>query len=222
MDFFTEEELPKIADGWLRKIMASIFLSAAILAIANLETIWREYLHAEVDYKITRPEKKTKAAIHLKLDKVAGDSIDQGFEASLEQDALNDENPFAKLRDLEPVQRILRKGIAHYHRDTYRSSEYQQESGYDLVVYAIQQKDGSASTILAYLERNKILTVHDVGSADDRVSVVVFVVGEGEGSDYALYRNGDAKEQSKLSLAEAETLINRRISAGVPFFSVAR
>ena len=214
--------------GWVRKIFLSLILSTAILAIANLETIWQDYRHAHERLDQASSGIKTRGPLraHLHLGnlipRATVDSPTLSFKNSLEQDELKDENPYLHLASLEPLQEILRKGIGHFQRETYRSSDYQQESGYDVVSYIIQQKDGTVSTVLAFLEQPQKMVVQDVGAPDDRIPFVLFVVGHGAMGSYTSFCNGEQAESSELTMVEAEALISRRISSGVPFFSVSR
>ncbi len=53
--------------------------------------------------------------------------------------------------------------MKHFERTVFRSPDYQGESGYDLVQYEIEHKDGKTSTILAYLDRPELIATRKCG-----------------------------------------------------------
>jgi hypothetical protein len=126
------------------------------------------------------------------------------------------------LSTLDPLQKVMQKGVADFHRETFRSPDYEEESGYDLLSYAIENKDGSKSTIMAYTEKFE----------GKRAVYVVFMIGNGNGNSngnsngdgaaYSFFRGGELIEQTDLTSAEADKLIAQRISQGIPFLSVSR
>lgn len=211
-----------------RKIVASLCLSAGVLAIANIETIWREYHsqdHPETgDFLTANLRSKKRAKLPLEGARPENfKPLQSALSQSLEQDELKDENPFAHLSSLDPLQQIMQKGVAKFHRETFRSPDYQDESGYDLVSYEIEHTDGSKSFVLAYLEKPELSAWRNIGAPDPRLTFVMFMVAGADGnSSYSFFKSGDLIEQSKLTNAEAETLVGSRISEGVPFLSVSR
>lgn len=214
----------KIDFSRARKILGSLCLSAGILALANVETIWQEYHHDELQEN-HQSLKAFRKAQGLKRVQLALNPEPIGYPAghaslsqSLEQDELLEENPFAHLSTLDPLQAIVKKGVVRFERETYRSPNYQQESGYDLLSYVIHQVDGTESTILAYLERAEVGS----STSGERLPFVVFVLTDGNQSKYFFFRSGNLVEQSDLSHAEAQSLVSRRLSSGIPFLSVSR
>lgn len=211
-----------------RRVIGSFCVSAAVLAIANVETIWQEYHRAEIqesgrDLRYVARWRPQKAKVsNLKLPEDVRNPQQTQFNQSLKQDELNDENPFDHLGNLDPLKRIIALGIVKFRRETFRSPDYQQESGYDLLSYSVSQADGSHSTILAYLDRPELNTWHNVGAPDVRIPFVAIVIGGGEQSSYNLYRNGELIEQSLLPGIEAEAIVSHKLSQGVPFMSVSR
>ncbi len=196
----------------LRKAALSLCLSAGFLGIVNIETIWQEYHHASLqeNYQLL---KAPAHQAHKILSLPQSNPLQAELAHSLEGDELHEENPFARLSSLDPLEQIMQKGILHFHRETYRSPDYHEESGYDIVSYNIEQNDGSKSTILAYLER---------GVGDVRIPFVVIMLSSEKGSSYSFFRSGDLVEQSDLTAAESQALISRRLTGGIPFLSVSR
>lgn len=216
-----------------KKIMVSFCLSAAVLAIANVDTVWQSRLH-QSDYNPARMASRQKfrrrlaeaapaTAAAAAAAKAAPDQHQlaqvQNLNNSLSRDEIADQNPFANLSTLDPLTAIMNKGIIKFQRQAYRSPAYRDEAGYDLVEYEIEHPDHSKSTIMAYLERP---LVDDPSAAPERVPVVMIVRADGDHTQQTLYRDGNLMEQTELSLADAQRLVAQKLNAGVPFFSVAR
>ncbi|MGZ3721437.1 MAG: hypothetical protein ACXVA9_00820 [Bdellovibrionales bacterium] len=214
----------------LRKGAVTVSVSAGCLAIANVETIWQEYHsrdHQETNRFVGTQAGSGKGKSPVKLaipseGQVAYKPLQSALSQSLEEDELQDGNPFAHLSTLEPLQKIMQKGVAHFHRETFRSPEYHEESGYDLLSYEIEHTDGSKSGVIAYLEKPEAETSTAVGGPDGKVVFVVFMVANGPNSSLSFYRGGDLVEQSELSTSEVQTLVSHRLSQGIPFLSVSR
>ena len=148
--------------------------------------------------------------------------LQSALSQSFEQDELNDMNPFTHLSSLEPLHQIMVKGVSRFRRATLRSPDYQDEGGYDLLSYEVEHNDGAKSSILAYLEKPDPTMWRNVGAPDQRIPFVIFMVSEGDHARYFFFRNGDLIEQSEMSASDAQALIARRMSLGIPLLSVAR
>jgi len=204
----------------IQKGLVGICLFAGTLAIVNMETIWQEYHrdeHTEINrFLIRRDQKIPSSFSSAQRTKEKEDGtfkpLQSGLSQSLEDDELLDENPFAHLSTLDPLQKLTQKGVAKFHRETFRSPDYREESGYDLLSYAVEHTDGSKSTIMAYTEKFD----------GKRAVYVVFLIGNADGSSYSYFRNGELLEQSDLTPGEANKLIAQRISQGIPFLSVSQ
>ncbi len=212
-----------------RKVFGSLCLSAGVLAIANVETIWQEYHRGALQEshelinahnKGWLPKGKTELATR---GTTIYKPLQSALSRSLEQDELHEQNPFSHLSSLEPLQEIMKKGVAKFQRETFRSPAYQEESGYDMISYEIEHPDGSRSSILAYLERaDQAGPKRDIGAPDERIPFVVFMVASEKGSTYSYYRGDALVEQSGLTTTEAQAFVAQRLSSGVPFLSVSR
>jgi len=204
-----------------RKIFGSVCLSAGVLAIANSETIWQEYHRGDLQeshelINASNNRWRPKAGREgVDMESATYKPLQSALSRSLEQDELHEQNPFAHLSNLDPLQEVMRKGVSRFHRETFRSPTFKEESGYDMISYDVEHIDGSRSSILAYLESPD-------AQASERIPFVVFMVSAGSGSTYSFYRGNTLVEQSALTSSEAQAFVAHRLSEGIPFLSVAR
>jgi hypothetical protein len=217
--------------GRIGKVLSYFCLSMGVLAIANLETLWHNQSQMdlpenEVINSNMKARDKARIRPKVKLEWASNNPhfkpLQSSLSQSLEQDELKDQNPFAHLSTMEPLHQIMLKGVTKFKREVYRSPQYQDESGYDMLAYDIEHNDKSRSSLLAYLEKPDESAWRNVGAPDQRLIFVVFMVSNGERTTYSFFRGGDLIEQSDLTMAEAQTLIAHRLSTGVPFLSVSR
>lgn len=198
-----------------KKVAISFSLSAAVLSIANVDTIWEERAHRQ-DYEVVRQVTRQKLHAHFK--QASGEAKPESrleqLRFVLAQDELGLRNPYAELSSLAPLTELLKKGVRDFTRQAFRSPQYKEEVGYDLVAYEIEHDDGARSRVLAYLEA-------PLGGGD-LVPVVVVMRASGEGARQALYRAGKLVEESDVTLLQAQNLVHQRLSAGIPFMSVSR
>jgi hypothetical protein len=214
----------------IKKGAVTISLAAGVLSIANVENIWQEYQsqeHLEQNrFLAAAKDPSRKAKPHAKLpindERAAVKPLQSELSRSFEDDEILDANPFAHLSTLEPLQKIMQKGVAHFQRETLRSSDYQEESGYDILSYEIEHSDGTKSEVMAYLEKKDPNEVRNIGAPDTRTVFVVVMVANGPTSDISFFRGGELIQQSALSTSEAQALVSNRLSEGVPFLSVSR
>ncbi|NJM10268.1 MAG: hypothetical protein HC883_05255, partial [Bdellovibrionaceae bacterium] len=207
-----------------KKSLTTVFVSAGVLAIANVESVVHQREHAQ---EFTRERiKMARIQLREKIDQAGKQAKPAGqADALLEflaQDELGEAAPFVSLSTLDPLTHVIRAGIKHFERTTYRSPEYQGESGYDLVHYEIEHPEGLRSSIVAYLDRPLLTASRNVGSPDARVPVVMILEGRGEQSLYSLYRSGNLIEQADIETSDVAGLVAQRVSASVPFLSVSR
>lgn len=198
-----------------KKVAISFSLSAAVLSIANVDTIWEERAHRH-DYEVVRQVTRQKLHAHLKKEggEAHPESTLERLRFVLTQDELGQRNPYAELASLGPLTELLKKGVRDFSRQAFRSPQYKEEVGYDLVAYEIEHEDGARSRVLAYLE-----SPLDGG---ELVPVVVVMRSNGEAARQALYRGGRLVEESDVTLLQAQNLVHQRLSAGIPFMSVSR
>lgn len=218
-----------------KKVCVSLLLSSAVLAIANVDTLWQERLHQADTFQVAQPSKQ---AVGLKLKSrlpAASQEVikEQGAElssadklsAAMTQDEIAAENPFANLSTLDPLNSIYSKGILNFQRQAFRSSEYREEFGYDLLEYDIEHKDHSHSIVLAYVEKplvDKLTNDSQNPQVSGRVPVVIMMESANGLAKQAVFRSNLLINQSELPLIEAQALVNDKLSSGIPFFSVAR
>lgn len=209
-----------------KKILTSIFVSVALLAITSIDMFQREkgqeQKFAREKMRVAKDQlrQRLEAAAPTRTTKSRG--MENMLRDSLAQDEFGEELPFAALTTLDPVNRILNKGVSHFERTVYRSPDYQGESGYDLVQYEIEHKDKTHSMILAYLDRPGLNVSRNVGAPDPRVPVVMILGAQDGQTLYSLYRSGNLIEQTAIASADASGLVADRISLSIPFLSVSR
>lgn len=210
--------------GILRKTLASLCLSAGVLSVATIDSLYTENEHAGDLVKARIAKSRQVLETRTFRAKQLLNSQSSSLRESLAQDEFGEVNPFASLSSLDPLTAILERKVKSFQRQAFRSPDHQEESGYDLVHYEIQLADGGRADILAYLERASLTSERGVGAGapEDRVPFVVIMNESKDSTAYAYYRAGDLLENAILPLSETRALLAQRLSAGVPFLSVAR
>jgi hypothetical protein len=208
--------------AFLRKTFASLCLSAGVLSVASIDSMYTEGRHAE-DLQKAKVVKARKA-LHERMatSRRILDERGLALRESLAQDELGEVNPFTALSTLDPISEIFDRKVKRYARQAFRSPDHQDEAGYDLVHYEIELTDGGRADLLAYLERASLTAQRAVGAPDDRVAFVLVMSENKDSTAYAFYRAGELIENTVLPATEARTLVTQRLAAGVPFLSVAR
>jgi hypothetical protein len=201
-----------------KKAAVTVFVAVGILAIANVESAWR-VPHATSYADLKQSARKTLAA---GLPAARAEAPGQGgivakLNDSLAQDELGEQNPFASLSTLDPLNQVFNHGVIGFTRQAYRSPDYQEEIGYDLLSYDIEQKNHTHSTVLAYLER----PLTD-GENAKRTAVVLVIETRNGLAHQSIYRNSDLMEQAEMPLSQAQALVSHKLNSGIPFFSVSR
>lgn len=208
-----------------KHLASSIIISAAILSIANIDTLVHEQGRDRDFAKAQMQLAKERLRQRLE-ESSARNSKPRGqtniLRESLAQDEFGEILPFASLSTLDPLAKVFEKGVKSFERTVFRGPDYQGESGYDLVQYEIEHFNGSKSSVLAYLDRPALTLSRNVGDPDVRVPVVVIMEARGEIAAYSLYRSGNLVEQSKIPSEDMSDLVARRISSSIPYLSVSR
>lgn len=208
----------------LRQIFATVSLSAGVLATMNTELLWQDF---------QAPARNEVGAVAKLVDGAASSARahDDGgltaaqvsFQDSLAQDEMKDENPFLSLSSNDPLNKILDKGVLSFRREAFRSPNYREESGYDLLSYEITHPDKTVSTILAYLENPGAANGEPQAlGGEERATFVMFMVSAGPQTAQYFFRKNTLIERSDLTPAEARAIVSRRLNTGVPFISVSR
>ncbi|MBX3022259.1 MAG: hypothetical protein KF799_11355 [Bdellovibrionales bacterium] len=200
-----------------KRISVSIFLSAAVLSIASVESLWHD--RNAPDLLREETQKNLRVALDAATEKatVATDPTQaERLRFTFTQDEFGNVSPFGQLNTIAPLTQMMNKGVVGFNRQAYRSPQYKEEVGYDLLQYEIEHKDGSKSYVLAYLERPL------EGNPDELVPVVIVMQGHQGAAKQSLFRSGQLVEQGDLSLAQVQSLMTQKLNSGVPFFSVAR
>ncbi len=203
-----------------RRLVMSLALSAAILSIANVDSLWRESQHSE-DLAQARKE-KSRAILAQRLNdstqnKKSQKSVNliaQELRQSLMQDEIADLNPFSSLESVDSLASILNSDIKNFDRQTYRSSKYQGEAGYDVVHYDLLHGNGDHSSVISYVEQDLV---------DGTLHVIVALLRtEGGRSHYSLFRSGRQIEAREISIEDSQSLVAQRLNSAIPFLSVSR
>lgn len=207
---------------WIQKILVSFFLSAGILALANVDTMMEERDHAQefTRERVRRVKERLREKLLIKAPIKEGKGPE--LRESFTDDEFGESNPFAGLSTLDSLTSLFARGVSGFERSTYRSPDYHGESGYDLVHYEVKHPDGGVSTVLAFLDRPELTTPMGVGHVDNRVPVVMVMVQTGESTEYTLYRGGDLIESTHIPSSAIEGMVAQRIQASVLFLSVSR
>lgn len=213
----------------LRGMLTSLFISSGILAIANVDSMLMDQGQSQ---EFSRKKVRlAKDRFRQRLEAVSQQAeqtpnkprgLVNMLRDSLAQDEFHEVLPFANLSTLDPLTRLLGKGVVHFERTVFRSPDYQGESGYDLVQYDLEHTDGTHSAILAYLDRPGLTVSRNVGTADPRIPVVMILEAQGMESAYSLYRSGNLIEQSLIPSSDVSALVAQKISLSIPFMSVSR
>jgi len=206
----------------LRGILMSVVLAAGLLALMQVE---QPYDEQEAAWRKPVTQRNTWRKLYDAAAVVAGakpsaDRAALDLRELMDGDELAGINPFENLNSEDTLNRVFSRGIQAFERQTLRSPSYREESGYDLVHYEILHKDGSMSSILAFLEQPE-----DSASAFDvrteTAMVMVLTPKDGQ-QEYALYRDGALEELNMLMREEGSALFAQRLEAGIPFLSVSR
>lgn len=204
-----------------RRVFGSFLVSMAVLSIANIDTLWQEHIHRgdeEVVREATRHKLRTRLKEATEAAVAHHDPTPmERLRFALTQDELGDLSPFAKLTTLEPLTAMMKLGVAGFQRQAFRSPQYKDEVGYDLVEYEIEHPDKNKSYVLAYLEYP--LTEDQAGKP---VPVVIVMKANKGAARQAFFRDGELVEEGDLTLAQVQALVAQKLNAGVPFFSVSR
>lgn len=202
----------------VKRISVSIFLSAAVLSIASVDSLWHERSAPD----LIREETQLRLSKHLRAATLQAEhSVDRTqidrLRFTFTQDELGNVSPFGDLNTLVPLTNMLNKGVVSFQRQAYRSPQYKEEAGYDLVQYEVEHTDKSKSYVLAYLER----PLGD-GNPDALVPIVIVMQAHQGAAKQSFYRGGTLIEQGDLSLAQVQSLMAQKLNSGIPFFSVSR
>ena len=201
-----------------KKALGSLLLSAAVLSIANIETIYQEKAHQDRqldEQQAAQAQERLKARLATKDLGLQPSTPLEHLRVALSQDELDNANPYTALNTLEPIRYVLGKGVSRFRRETLRSPQYKEEAGYDVVSYEITHADHSVSKILAYAET-------PLADPAARQTVVIVLQSHRGVSKQFLFRDGVLEHQGQVTLAQASSLVNQKLNASVPFFSVSR
>lgn len=137
----------------------------------------------------------------------------------MQADRFQTENPYHNLTNVYPVALMLSKGVSRWNRHVYRSSEFNQEYGYDVVKYEITHDDTSTSYILAYREKSLDQRLW-LGEEDQRPTLTTFLVNRGDGRVFRMhFTNGEITQSDNVDLTIGLSAIEDKIDTTTPIAS---
>lgn len=141
--------------------------------------------------------------------------VDSELTQMLAEDELDSQNPYSELSSPVPIQEIFAKGIRGFDRRTYRSPNYHETFGYDLVTYEVRHEK-SKSLILAHTSNSGIEGV-------PTKTFVVFISPLSEGMvRWTQFEDQLLAYDRVMSEEEATTQMSSLIQSSIPFLSVSR
>lgn len=150
----------------------------------------------------------------LKIDQETRELLSQ-----MQADRFQTENPYHNLTNVYPVALILSKGVAKWNRHVFRSSDFNQEYGYDVVKYEITHDDTSTSYILAYREKSLDQRLW-LGEEDQRPTLTSFLVNRGDGRVFRMnFMNGEIVQSDNVDLSVALEPLEDKVEAATPIAS---
>lgn len=133
------------------------------------------------------------------------DTVIDQFLGSLKEDAFGEQAIFANLSTFEPVMNIVKKGVVSFERKTFRTSNYHDEGGYDLIVYEVHHPLSTQSRVMAYFERK-------LGELP--ILKIVFLTGRpGESSgELVEFANGIVASHKDIAWLDAQSIFEHELS----------
>jgi hypothetical protein len=196
-----------------KNFLAVLFSGAAILAVAVIPH-GKGGLDSDVENApaLNRLTKQTKRSLNEAaslddLNRLTRQRIVVQLINSLKMDELNNRQVFNELSAVEPLVRVVTRGILSYERKTFRTPEYRKEAGYDLVTYEIYHPLGGVSKIMAYLDKP---ISDDETSRIARVVVLTGQDGQTQG-DLVQFEGKDLKSQASIPWLEGKNLFDREM-----------
>lgn len=151
---------------------------------------------------------------NLAMDKESRELLSQ-----MMNDKFQSGNPYHNLSNVYPVALILSKGITQWNRHVYRSSDFNQEYGYDVVKYTVTHDDTSTSYIFAYREKGADQKLW-LGEEDKRPTFASFLVNRGDGRVFRMnFQNGEIEHSDNVDLSVALNSMQDKMNKATPIAS---
>lgn len=173
-------------------------------------------LHKEEENLLAKAKdfSSIKDFFNLAMDKESRELLTQMME-----DRFQSQNPYHNLSSVYPVALMLSKGVTSWNRHVYRSSEFNQEYGYDVVKYVITHDDTSTSYLFAYREKNQEQRLW-LGEEDKRPTLATFLVNRGDGLVFRMnFVNGDIEQSDNIDLSVALNSMQDKMNKATPIAS---
>ena len=151
---------------------------------------------------------------NLAMDKESRELLNQ-----MMADRFQSESPYHNLSSVYPVALILSKGVTSWNRHVYRSSDFNQEYGYDVVKYVITHDDTSTSYLFAYRQKTAEQRLW-LGEEDKRPTLATFLVNRGDGRVFRMsFNNGDIEQSDNIDLSVALNSMQDQMKKATPIAS---
>ena len=137
-------------------------------------------------------------------------------------DELGNESPYKGLSSQYPLALVLAKGVKSFNRNTYRTSSFNGDEGYDLVVYEVIHTDGTHSSFMAYFDKDNREVLEGEIEPQKKALYVVFNVFETKHTSYYnRYKNGELEDHGSIELGAAMASVSQRVGGSIPFMAVS-
>ena len=152
--------------------------------------------------------------MNLKLDQETKDLLSQ-----MQADQFQSGNPYHNLSNVYPVAILLSKGVVRWNRHVFRSGDFNQEYGYDVVKYEVTHQDTSTSYILAYRDKSLDQRLW-LGEEDQRPTLATFLINRGDGRVFRMhFQNGEIIQSDNEDLSIALSNVQERVEKATPVAS---
>ena len=137
----------------------------------------------------------------------------------MQADRFQSENPYHNLSNVYPVALMLSKGVVRWNREVYRSADFNQEYGYDVVRYQVTHQDISTSYIFAYREKSLDQRLW-LGEEDQRPTLASFLINRGDGRVFRMsFVNGEITQSDSVDLSVALSNMENKVERATPIAS---
>lgn len=138
---------------------------------------------------------------------------------SMVSDEFDIGNPFVTIDIVYAMGLILQRGVQNFHRDAYRSPQFTQDLGYDVLKYEVVNNDGQSSFILAYKDKTGPGQT-GIGLRDMRPSFAIILVPQDEGLFHlSFFAPGKPAESHNVAKEDAMKRILSHISPSTPLLT---
>lgn len=226
---------------WGQLALVAVFILSALLVTERRDGLGREgdgqsanfNIQALLDspLKASRPagdssqQRKFRQANKVGLAKdstsAERDSLAQNgrdWLSQLQEDEFQSGHPFQLLKDRNLLDEIVSRGVIGFARDTYRSGDFGQGLGYDIVKYEVETQDGKTHFVLAYREKTAPAQT-GVGLPDLRPTSMAVLMADDEGYQIHAFQNGSEVGSVHVEQNVALREVFRRLEHSTPLLT---